>query len=34
MATAALQTHTGKLVLKNIGLLLSGDLDNPILEAL
>lgn len=33
MATAALEKHSGKLVIKNIGLLLSGDLDNPILEA-
>ncbi len=33
MATAAIEKHSGKLVLKNIGLLLSGDLDNPILEA-
>lgn len=33
MATAALEKHSGKLVIKNIGLLLSGDLENPILEA-
>jgi len=33
MATAAPAAPSGKLVLKNIGLLLSGDLDNPILSA-
>jgi len=33
MATTATVTPSGKLVLKNIGLLLSGDLDNPILDA-
>jgi len=33
MATAAPVAPAGKLVLKNIGLMLSGDLDNPILSA-
>jgi enamidase len=33
MAAAAPQAKSGKVVIKNIGLLLSGDLDNPILEA-
>ncbi len=33
MATAIVEKHSGKLVIKNIGLLLSGDLENPILEA-
>jgi len=33
MATAAPPPPSGKLVLKNIGLLLSGDLDKPILDA-
>ena len=33
MATAAATETSGKVVIKNIGLLLSGDLDNPILDA-
>jgi len=33
MATVAAPAPSGKLVLKNIGLLLSGDLDNPVLAA-
>jgi enamidase len=33
MAAAAPEAKSGKVVIKNIGLLLSGDLDNPILEA-
>ena len=33
MATAAIAEKSGKVVIKNIGLLLSGDIDNPILEA-
>ncbi len=33
MATAAVQEKSGKVVIKNIGLLLSGDLDAPILDA-
>jgi enamidase len=33
MADAATTTTSGKVVIKNIGLLLSGDLDRPILDA-
>jgi len=33
MATAAAVEKSGKVVIRNIGLLLSGDLDNPILDA-
>ena len=33
MATAAIEEASGKVVIKNIGLLLSGDIDKPILEA-
>ena len=33
MATAATQQSSGKVVVKGIGLLLSGDIDRPILEA-
>jgi enamidase len=33
MATDPLQTKAGKLVIRNIGLLLSGDLERPILDA-
>ena len=33
MATATLEEASGKVVLKNIGLLLSGDIDQPILDA-
>ncbi|QIM48142.1 amidohydrolase family protein [Pusillimonas sp. DMV24BSW_D] len=33
MAAVAPEAKSGKVVIKNIGLLLSGDLDNPILEA-
>tara|TARA_R110000850_G_scaffold277144_4_gene424288 strand:- start:87824 stop:89014 length:1191 start_codon:yes stop_codon:yes gene_type:complete len=33
MAAAAPEAKSGKVVIKNIGLLLSGDLDNPILDA-
>ena len=33
MAQAATGSAAGKLVIRNIGLLLSGDLDNPILDA-
>jgi enamidase len=33
MATAAVEEKSGKVVLRNIGLLLSGDIDQPILDA-
>ena len=33
MATTTLEEASGKVVLKNIGLLLSGDIDHPILDA-
>jgi len=33
MATAALEEKSGKVVIRNIGLLLSGDIDHPILDA-
>lgn len=33
MATAALEEASGKVVIHNIGLLLSGDIDQPILDA-
>ena len=33
MATAALEEKSGKVVIRNIGLLLSGDIDQPILDA-
>jgi enamidase len=33
MAEAALEAHKGKTLIKNIGLLLSGDIDQPILDA-
>ena len=33
MATAAIQQSSGKVVVKGIGLLLSGDIDRPILDA-
>ncbi|MBP8021926.1 MAG: amidohydrolase family protein [Limnohabitans sp.] len=33
MATTTLEEASGKVVLKNIGLLLSGDIDQPILDA-
>ena len=33
MAEAAIGSKSGKVVIKNIGLLLSGDLDHPILDA-
>ena len=33
MATAAIEEASGKVVIKNIGLLLSGDIDQPILQA-
>ncbi len=33
MATAVIAEKSGKVVIKNIGLLLSGDIDQPILEA-
>ena len=33
MAEIASTGKSGKVVIKNIGLLLSGDIDNPILEA-
>jgi len=33
MADAAANTKSGKVVIRNIGLLLSGDIDRPILEA-
>ncbi|MEY3739379.1 MAG: hypothetical protein RLZZ192_54 [Pseudomonadota bacterium] len=33
MAHAAVEEKSGKVVIKNIGLLLSGDLDRPILDA-
>ena len=32
MAEAAATATAGKVVLKNIGLLLSGDIDRPILD--
>lgn len=31
--TATVETHSGKILIKNIGLLLSGNLKNPILDA-
>jgi enamidase len=33
MATAAIVEKSGKVVIKNVGLMLSGDLENPILDA-
>ena len=33
MATTAMEEKSGKVVIKNIGLLLSGDIDRPILDA-
>jgi enamidase len=33
MATNAIEEKSGKVVIKNIGLLLSGDIDRPILDA-
>jgi enamidase len=33
MATAAITEKSGKVVIRNIGLLLSGDIDKPILDA-
>ena len=33
MATATLEEASGKVVIHNIGLLLSGDIDQPILQA-
>ncbi len=33
MAIAALEAKSGKVVIKNVGLMLSGDLDAPILDA-
>jgi len=33
MATTAIEEKSGKVVIKNIGLLLSGDIDRPILDA-
>ena len=33
MAVEASTSNKGKLVIKNIGLLLSGDINNPILDA-
>jgi enamidase len=33
MATAAIVETSGKVVISNIGLMLSGDIQNPILEA-
>jgi enamidase len=33
MATAAVEAKSGKVVIRNIGLLLSGDIDRPILDA-
>ncbi len=33
MATATIEEASGKVVIKNIGLLLSGDIDQPILQA-
>jgi enamidase len=33
MAEAAITEKSGKVLIKNIGLLLSGDIDNPILDA-
>ena len=33
MATAIVEEKSGKVVVKNIGLLLSGDIDQPILQA-
>ena len=33
MATALVEEKSGKVVIQNIGLLLSGDIDQPILQA-
>ena len=33
MATATVEEASGKVVIQNIGLMLSGDIDHPILEA-
>jgi len=33
MATTTVEEKSGKVVIKNIGLLLSGDIDHPILDA-
>ena len=33
MAEAAAGAKSGKVVIKNIGLLLSGDIDKPVLDA-
>jgi enamidase len=33
MATAAIVEKSGKVIIKNVGLMLSGDLDKPILDA-
>ena len=33
MATAVVEEKSGKVVLRHIGLLLSGDIDHPILDA-
>ena len=33
MAEAAVAEKSGKVVIKNIGLLLSGDIDKPLLDA-
>jgi enamidase len=33
MATAAIVEKSGKVVIKNVGLMLSGDLENPVLDA-
>ncbi|HLL19967.1 MAG TPA: Enamidase, partial [Rubrivivax sp.] len=33
MADASVEGKSGKLVIRNIGLLLSGDIDKPVLDA-
>ena len=33
MATATVEEKSGKVVIRNIGLLLSGDIDQPVLQA-
>jgi enamidase len=33
MATAVIEARSGKVVIRNVGLMLSGDIDRPVLEA-
>ena len=33
MATATTDVRSGKVVIRNVGLMLSGDIDRPVLEA-